>query len=73
MQYGPEFFYTVAYGPVRAQEQSGGYQFIWGGKLQNFEMLSKFWAFMSCTILLPVFKHPCENKHPMNIGTHNTV
>ena len=69
MQYGPEFFYTVAYGPVRAQAQSGGYQFI-GGKSYR---ISKFWAFMSCTILLPVFKHPCENKHPMNIGTRNTV
>ena len=24
-----------------------------------------------CVLLLPVFKHPCENKHPMSIGTRN--
>ena len=24
-----------------------------------------------CVLLLPVFKHPCENKHSINIGTHN--
>ena len=24
-----------------------------------------------CVLLLPVFKHPSKNKHPMSIGTRN--
>ena len=47
MQYGTRFFYTVAYGRVRAQAQSRVYLFI-GKKSYG---ISKFWAFMmSCTI-----------------------
>ena len=38
----PSFFYTVAYGRVRAQAQSGGSLFIGGKKLRNFEILGVY-------------------------------
>ena len=48
MQYGTRFFYTVAYGRVRAQAQSRLYLFI-GKKVTEFRNFGRF-NMMSCTI-----------------------
>ena len=73
MQYGNRVFFTVAYGRVRAQVQSGGSLFI-GGKSNG---ISKFWAFtMSCQDakkiynLLTLGAHARGLQYLLTLGAH---